>query len=52
VCLNAAAALAVAGLATDLPEGLQRAAESIDSGKAAKVLDRWIEVSNREGRRR
>jgi anthranilate phosphoribosyltransferase len=52
VCLNAAAALAVARLAIDLPEGLQRAAESIDSGKAAKVLDRWIEVSNRQGRGR
>lgn len=47
VCVNAAAALSAAGLADDIQDGLQRAAESIDSGKAAGVLDRWIEVSNR-----
>jgi anthranilate phosphoribosyltransferase len=44
--LNAAAALVVAGLAAGLEEGFQRAGESIDSGRAAQVLDRWIEVSN------
>jgi len=47
VCVNAAAALSAAGLADDIQDGLQRAAESIDSGKAAAVLDRWVEVSNR-----
>jgi anthranilate phosphoribosyltransferase len=47
VCVNAAAALSAAGLADDIQDGLERAAESIDSGKAAGVLDRWIEVSNR-----
>ncbi|HYT80864.1 MAG TPA: anthranilate phosphoribosyltransferase [Actinomycetota bacterium] len=47
VCVNAAAALSAAGLADDIEDGLQRAAESIDSGKAAAVLDRWVEVSNR-----
>jgi anthranilate phosphoribosyltransferase len=47
VALNAAAALFVSGLATDLHEGLQRAGESIDSGRAAAVLSRWVEVSNR-----
>jgi anthranilate phosphoribosyltransferase len=47
VCVNAAAALSAAGLADDIEDGLQRAAESIDSGKAAGVLERWIEVSNR-----
>jgi len=47
VCVNAAAALSAAGLADDIQGGLQRAAESIDSGKAAAVLDRWVEVSNR-----
>jgi anthranilate phosphoribosyltransferase len=46
VCVNAAAVLSAAGLAEDIQEGIQRAAESIDSGKAASVLDRWIEVSN------
>ncbi len=45
--VNAAAALAArAGIGADLPgalgEGLQRAAASVDSGAAAKVLDRWI----------
>jgi anthranilate phosphoribosyltransferase len=46
-CLNAAAALSATGLADDIQDGIQRAAESIDSGKAAAVLDRWVEVSNR-----
>jgi anthranilate phosphoribosyltransferase len=46
VCVNAAAALSAAGLADDIQHGLQGAAESIDSGKAAKVLERWVEVSN------
>ena len=32
---------------TALPDLLARAGESIDSGKAAAVLDRWVEVSNR-----
>lgn len=45
VLLNAAAALAVAGKAGDIGEGVGIAAESIDSGNASKVLDRWIEVS-------
>jgi anthranilate phosphoribosyltransferase len=46
VLLNAAAALTVAGLAADPAEGLGLAAESVDSGRAAAVLDRWIEASN------
>jgi anthranilate phosphoribosyltransferase len=40
VLLNAAAALYVAGLAADLEEGVWKAAEAIDSGAAAKVLER------------
>jgi anthranilate phosphoribosyltransferase len=47
VCVNAAAVLSAAGLADDIQEGIQRAAESIDSGKATSVLNRWVEVSNR-----
>jgi anthranilate phosphoribosyltransferase len=47
VCVNAAAAFSAAGLADDIQDGLARAAESIDSGNAAKVLDRWVETSNR-----
>lgn len=50
VLVNAAAALATQGpLHTDLTEalraGLLRAADSIDSGAAARTLDRWIEVA-------
>src|SRR5215213_8579928 len=42
VLLNAAAALYVGGLAADLAEGAAKAAEAIDSGAAANVLDRLI----------
>src|SRR6266568_4676616 len=45
VLLNAAAALTVAGLAGDLPDGLLRSSESIDSGNASAALDQWIETS-------
>jgi anthranilate phosphoribosyltransferase len=48
VALNAAAALTVAGLADDLSDGLQHAADSIDSGKASAKLGEWVEVSNRD----
>ena len=47
VVLNAAAALVVAGAVEDLPAGLQAAAASIDDGRAASVLARAVEVSNR-----
>ncbi len=40
VLLNAAAALYVGGLAADLEEGVVKAGEAIDSGAAAKVLER------------
>jgi anthranilate phosphoribosyltransferase len=40
VLANAAAALLVAGIAADLEEGVARAAESIDSGRAMCVLER------------
>jgi len=45
VLLNAAAALRVAGLAADWGEGLERAAQAIDSGRAAATLERWVAVS-------
>ncbi len=45
VVLNAGAALVVAGVAESLEEGVARAAESIDSGRAAATLDRFIQVS-------
>jgi anthranilate phosphoribosyltransferase len=40
VTLNAAAALVVAGVASDLRAGATRACEAIDSGAAARVLER------------
>ncbi|MEV2240217.1 anthranilate phosphoribosyltransferase [Micromonospora sp. NPDC049891] len=50
VLVNAAAALATQGpldgdLTDALRAGLDRAAESIDSGAAARTLDRWIKVA-------
>jgi anthranilate phosphoribosyltransferase len=46
VRLNAGAALEVAGAAADLDEGIALASSSIDDGKAAATLARWIAVSN------
>jgi anthranilate phosphoribosyltransferase len=46
VLLNAAAALVVAEKASDLAEGLTAAAASIDDGRAAAVLERWVAASN------
>ena len=45
ITLNAGAGLLVAGLVDDLPAGIERAAEALDSGAAAATLDRLIEVS-------
>jgi anthranilate phosphoribosyltransferase len=47
VLLNAAAGLVVGGAVDDLAEGLDLAAESIASGRAAAALARVVEVSNR-----
>ncbi len=47
VLLNAAAALKVDGKVRDLKEGVEMAAETIDSGRAAEALRRIVEVSNR-----
>jgi anthranilate phosphoribosyltransferase len=46
VVLNAGAALEVAGAAPDLAEGIELAATSIDEGRAAAALERWVAVSN------
>ena len=46
--LNAAGALVVAGKAKDLRAGAKLAAAAIDSGKARGVLDRLIEITNRQ----
>ena len=45
VVLNAAAALVVAAAADSLSDGVDQAAEAIDSGKAAATLDVWIAAS-------
>ena len=42
VCLNAAAALVVAGVAADLRGGAARAAAAIDGGAAMALLDRLV----------
>ena len=47
VLMNAGAALYIAGKAESMKEGTVLAAELIDSGKAMKTLERFIEVSNR-----
>ena len=46
--LNAAAALVVVGRADDLAAGMVLAGDALDSGSAAGVLARMIEVSQRE----
>ncbi|HXL77999.1 MAG TPA: anthranilate phosphoribosyltransferase [Candidatus Eisenbacteria bacterium] len=45
VLLNSAAALRAAGRAKDWRDGMGLAAEAIDSGRAAEVLDRWAKIS-------
>ena len=43
--MNAAAALFVGGMVSDLREGARLAAESIDSGAAVKKLDLLIDAT-------
>lgn len=47
VVLNAAAGLLAAGLVQDMKEGVDAAAESIDSGAAGRCLDAFISASSR-----
>lgn len=47
VLMNAGSALYIAGKAESVKEGIDLAAELIDSGKAIKTLEKLIEVSNR-----
>lgn len=51
VSFNAGAALYVAGLASEVAEGIDRALASIDSGAASEVLDQLIEESNAQSNR-
>lgn len=48
VLFNAAAAFIVAGEAGDLKEGVERATEQIDSGRAKATLDKLVKVSKRQ----
>jgi anthranilate phosphoribosyltransferase len=47
VLLNAGAAIYVGGLAADLSDGVVKAAEAIDSGAAANVLERLVTATTR-----
>jgi anthranilate phosphoribosyltransferase len=49
VLLNSAAALLAADIAANLGEGVSLAAAAIDSGAAARALERFVEVSNSFG---
>jgi anthranilate phosphoribosyltransferase len=43
--MNAAVALLIAGAVAAVPEGLERAAASIDSGAAVTILEKLVAVS-------
>ncbi|MDG2424112.1 MAG: anthranilate phosphoribosyltransferase [Phycisphaerales bacterium] len=45
--LNAAAALLASGVVSDIREGVQMAASSIDEGKATASLERLVAISNK-----
>ncbi len=47
VLMNAGAAIYLGGKADSIEEGIQIAAEMIDSGKAKEQLEKFIELSNR-----
>jgi anthranilate phosphoribosyltransferase len=49
VVLNAAAALYVAGIAVHIKDGIAKAAEALDSGKAKATLDAWVRFSRQTG---
>ncbi len=46
VLANCAAALEVAGVVSSKAEGVQRAAEAVDTGAAALLLERWAKLSH------
>ncbi|MHA6642268.1 anthranilate phosphoribosyltransferase [Mesorhizobium sp. A623] len=46
VLMNAGAGLVIAGRATTLADGMQTAAQTIDSGRALAMLDALVKVSN------
>ena len=46
VLLNSAAALIVAGRARDLRQGVDQAADAVDQGKARRVLEKLVAITN------
>jgi anthranilate phosphoribosyltransferase len=46
VVLNAAGALVTAGVASDLADGVARAADAVDTGAAGATLERLVAFSN------
>jgi anthranilate phosphoribosyltransferase len=46
VRVNAAASLLIAGRVATIAEGIERAAQAIDGGEAARVLEQLVAVSN------
>jgi anthranilate phosphoribosyltransferase len=46
VLMNAGAGLIVAGKVTTLQDGIMKASNALDSGRARKVLEKLVEVSN------
>jgi anthranilate phosphoribosyltransferase len=49
VLLNAGASLLIAGRAATIPDGIAMAAEAIDSGRAAAVLQQLVSLSGGDG---
>ena len=47
VLLNAGCAIYVAGKADSIEDGIKKAAEMIDSGKALETLNKFVELSNK-----
>lgn len=48
VCLNAAPLLCITGRSEDLREGVEKAGDIIDSGRAVKKLQSWVREQNRD----
>ena len=46
--MNAAAGLYIAGLAPSLKDGVTKAQELINNGKAAETLEEYVRLSNQE----
>ena len=47
VLLNAGATLYIAGKATDIADGIEKARELIDNGEALKAMERFVDLSNK-----